>query len=192
MLKTMQNLEGNTILARDIRGMGVTMTKLDNQLATLAAGQRDISSFIRQQAASGNGAATKPTATTVSECAAFKGNVQSAPNPPSASQIASSRRTLDDNVVSLITVAKVKPLIKEWLKSGPDPREEDVDFACALLLSCIYEHDALECVFSVCKMLLRKMNEEGASTIWRDALDAVIQVVQDAVEEECGHPFLLD
>jgi len=199
MLKTMNNLEGNAVLARDIRGIGVTLTKLDNQQANPVSGQRDISSFIRAASSSScNGVtSSKPAlssspAETSVRCKDKVDSKFATDKRIHSESNVTSRKTLDDNVVSLITLPKVKPLIKEWLKSGSEPREEDVDFACALLLSCIYDHDALECVFYVCKMLLRKMNEAGVSPRWRAALDAVIQVVQDTVEEECGHPFLLD
>ena len=224
MLRSMERLEGGAIPARDIRGMGITITKLDNQhqqTATAAtSGLRDISSFIRKRAAEDNGC--EPTAKRFQhlqqqqqqlrppsrqaledhggESAAKRFPHQQQPtmdkenviSSPSASYDPSSPcQTFRNSVVDLISVAKVKPLIKEWLSSRADPCEEDVDFACALLLTCIYKHE-LPCVFSLCNMFMRKMRDESVSASWRGAMDAVIQVVQEAVEEEFGHPFLLN
>ena len=202
MLKAMHTLDGNAIPARDIRGVGITFTKLDNQQQQTVSGLRDISSFIRKRVSSGSAECSvkglqsqQPTALVKVASSQDKENIdsQSSANGCSAAvPIAQSAPAFRDNVVNLITVAKVKPLMKEWLSSGLEPCEEDVDFACALLLTCIYEHDALQCVFSLCKMFLRRMNDGAVTPMWRAALDAIIQVVQDAVEEECGHPFLLN
>jgi len=208
MLRSMETLDGGAISARDIRGMGITITKLDNQhqLTTTAAsnGLRDISSFIRKRAAEDR--ECEPTAKRFQQqpqlhqqhpltplktslaAASGKENVRSS---PTTTEETSPNRKFRNSVVDLISVAKVKPLIKEWLNSRSDPCEEDVDFACALLLTCVYKHE-LPCVFSLCNMFMRKMKDDSVSASWSAAMDAVIQVVQEAVEEEFGHPFLLN